>query len=994
MVQSKLANKLGITAHHVESKKRSSPSQNQHYKNKGAADSKKMMEKSRSMQHFDFDSSRSTPPLRSKDNHIPISGKPPASNHVTPRAGTPQKQYLKESPNYMKSTSSFEARRECSHVSSQTPHNIIIRKSMGPMKPTNSRHSSVSVHKPVDRLARTSSLKVVRTLLKTPSFKPARLLAKKYSPISLCDDFDVLKPTCSSNLKDSKTPMFLELSAGATESEGTSAMKVCPYTYCSLNGNHHAPLAPLKSFLSEKRRMLKAQKVTKLGCLSPSRTKPSRERMVKNEGTQVILAEIPPTKDMDFNSRTLTLLMHEQQTDFFVEIHRNFKDDDNSKGRIPESLSSTAPCFVIDFEGSLEQEQDHNVETGAKIHLFPKTHEDEILDCLSIHRNTEEESQQIGEYGQSDSEVFEMQLKEGHRYGPNSDVLSNLKLKVTDIHNGTNIELISNSDETTNSSYEDILGDEMRVGFYDEKSVSSCAWSDNGDSDLDVLFQNMDLKKPFFDCNKQIQGKIYYTCDGNRESVETPLGENSISHPHVEEFQATSVEKSIVQEASRGEKEGNCESVKTQVKEHSISHPLEEFQATSVEKTKVLEASEEMLEMNFQLGSDAINCTSDLEEVVFGLQGDEAAKRDHVAWMALSLIGFELDSTTANRSSDDVLSESFYAKTEFEVVDQEDHDEKISTPDARDGVEENKPLAAESFDIIRNSDSSRENEQEKPIADASEDMKRKEELLAAQHYIGNQPLELLQEMPDSIAVNKDQSKQTDVTIKSETKRSYSVETLPYESNGVENNEYPEINQDQLQTYDFKNSRISEDQMHFGPAVLQATPNQNQEANTGEGEQRTVSDAAETSITEKASAIAQIRDHISNANRISTEEMTQIAKHLSWKTGSRKTTAVLEDIRDFNPREPNYLTAEPDLEPEKVDLRHQLMDERKNSEEWMLDYALRQAVTNLAPKRKKKVSVLVEAFEKVLPTPKYETHPSHTSSAFYTSKKYSNLQMIS
>ncbi|KAK1391560.1 hypothetical protein POM88_010616 [Heracleum sosnowskyi] len=146
---------------------------------------------------------------------------------------------------------------------------------MSPVKSNNFRHNSGSNHKPVGAVARISSLKVVSNSIKIPSFKLARALTKQYPPISLCEDFDVVKPTCSSTLKDSKMPMFLELSTGATESKGTSAMKVCPYTYCSLNGHHHDPQPPLKSFLSEKRRMLKAQKGIKLGCLSERRPKPS-----------------------------------------------------------------------------------------------------------------------------------------------------------------------------------------------------------------------------------------------------------------------------------------------------------------------------------------------------------------------------------------------------------------------------------------------------------------------------------------------------------------------------------------------------------------------------------------------------------------------------------------------------------------------------------------------------------------------------------------------
>ena len=38
-------------------------------------------------------------------------------------------------------------------------------------------------------------------------------------------------------LKDSKFPSYLMLNPGRTESEGTSVTKVCPYTYCSLNGH-------------------------------------------------------------------------------------------------------------------------------------------------------------------------------------------------------------------------------------------------------------------------------------------------------------------------------------------------------------------------------------------------------------------------------------------------------------------------------------------------------------------------------------------------------------------------------------------------------------------------------------------------------------------------------------------------------------------------------------------------------------------------------------
>ncbi|ONH95030.1 hypothetical protein PRUPE_7G047600 [Prunus persica] len=77
--------------------------------------------------------------------------------------------------------------------------------------------------------------------------------------------------------------------------------------------------------------------------------------------------------------------------------------------------------------------------------------------------------------------------------------------------------------------------------------------------------------------------------------------------------------------------------------------------------------------------------------------------------------------------------------------------------------------------------------------------------------------------------------------------------------------------------------------------------------------------------------------------------------------------ALENVKRFNPRGPRYLPLEPDLEADRVHLKHQNMDGRKNSEEWMLDYALQQAVSRLTPARKRKVSLLVEAFETVIPS---------------------------
>lgn len=89
--------------------------------------------------------------------------------------------------------------------------------------------------------------------------------------------------------------------------------------------------------------------------------------------------------------------------------------------------------------------------------------------------------------------------------------------------------------------------------------------------------------------------------------------------------------------------------------------------------------------------------------------------------------------------------------------------------------------------------------------------------------------------------------------------------------------------------------------------------------------------------------------------------------ISWTIiKCKKLVAETEDLRAFNPREPNYLPIVMEEDAEKVDLKHQDIDERRNSEDWMFDYALQRAVSKLASARKRKVALLVEAFETVQP----------------------------
>ncbi|KAH7667182.1 Calcium/calmodulin-dependent protein kinase protein [Dioscorea alata] len=114
-------------------------------------------------------------------------------------------------------------------------------------------------------------------------------------------------------------------------------------------------------------------------------------------------------------------------------------------------------------------------------------------------------------------------------------------------------------------------------------------------------------------------------------------------------------------------------------------------------------------------------------------------------------------------------------------------------------------------------------------------------------------------------------------------------------------------------------------------------------------------------------LIKIRNNRARASdRSLTESLCDYPKLRLRITRKKRTEEEEMMIREFNPRSPNFLPCQPEPDNEKVDLKHQQMDDRKNAEEWMVDYALRQAVTKLSPASKRRVALLVKAFETVIP----------------------------
>lgn len=108
------------------------------------------------------------------------------------------------------------------------------------------------------------------------------------------------------------------------------------------------------------------------------------------------------------------------------------------------------------------------------------------------------------------------------------------------------------------------------------------------------------------------------------------------------------------------------------------------------------------------------------------------------------------------------------------------------------------------------------------------------------------------------------------------------------------------------------------------------------------------------------------------------EKTEAEIHEQHSTGScsnskaiitimrKKRNEEVEITREFNTRPPNFHPKKPAQDTEKVSLQLQIINERKNAEEWRIDYAMQQAISKLSLTGKRKVALLVEAFKTVMP----------------------------
>ncbi|KAK2636929.1 hypothetical protein Ddye_031721 [Dipteronia dyeriana] len=1001
MVQRKAPNQLGIgfqaDHHHVKSEKRLANLKATSYQNlqdvsrinRGPEMKKKTMKKSRSIKNIE--SLRSSSTL--KKTTISQPGKPPPLLNVSPETmaattttTTPQKQPVMRtaegSPNYMKSTSSSAARKESSQVSSSRNTPITVsddrKKYRRRNSSSNSKASSGCSSKTIRSLTKSSSLMMVRTLTKTPSFKHVRAASKTCSRVVICADMNAQRSTCSSTLKDTKFPAYLSLSPGATEAEGTSAMKVCPYTYCSLNGHHHTPLPPLKCFLSARRRMLKTQKGMKLEALSPRRVKPIGEEI---DARRVIFVDKPAYKEEDFDGSPRSPLIKEGGMEFFIEIYAKNKEgkgespfrgcdevevEHNNDKQVAVSLSDGSPHSEIDFDDKVEQYGDiisigidaskgfpekQKLEDPDKDYLSIVVQNEAVLESFYNGSDFEEDCSASSEGSDSISEVIDMEWEESQFSTLEPDTEANYSIKRDDESDLDDGYLSENNNHNLHDEpiiksenifigHKEILADKD----FEEESASFDIQGNDSDSEIEDRSQNLEIAG-----FNQVSDSSTHDQQLSTEQNETDLTGVMVA--------SATVEPSLELIASSEENQE-----KNGVPEAENEIPDASPKLEDVEMYYNPEVADETLEIQNQI-SDAFQNS--------GGQDFEDRKTDtNVATSDVDVEKKLSNTDVGVQTEEPVAVEKKLSHIEAGV--QTDEPEQVAVtkrsigvqfPEIEDQMEEEEQVAVTKISIgIQNpdfSDSIYEEDQD----DAEEDVNQHQEMTTVQCQL------------EDFAADSNSSQDI-----ADENQEHSSEN---QNGNVNVTDYQNLlEKDEEKKFKIRSSMDFEEPKDSSKNKISLAETDTGEVEKMEVEESNQPDTTETSLMTTTRTIPEQERTSFLVKSKSNPEPPVTCCNQKWKIGSRRTIIdEEEELRKFNPKDPNYLHEVPEPDPEKVDLRHQMMDERKNSEEWMVDFALRQTVNKLAPARKRKVALLVEAFETITPVPKYESYRKHSSASF-------------
>ncbi|KAI3968168.1 hypothetical protein MKX01_018471 [Papaver californicum] len=946
-------------------------SQNQDMRNKGGTDLKKKLKKSRSLRLLDLENIEISSPMKDKENFKNCIQSPAVDLLKTPtKSSSPAATKVSEtSPNYMKSTSSSNARKERSPVSSsRSSQTIFDSRDQKRRNSNNSKSSSLfpspAGEKPARSLTKNNSLKPVRTLTKTTSTKAGK--PKKSSTVVLNQNLNMSRATCSSTLKDSNFPNYLMINPGRSESEGTSVMKVCPYTYCSLNGHHHAPLPPLKCFLSAKRRLLRSQRSFRLK--SPGGTK--RPAKAKKETVSGQL-------ELKGDSSTIkTDSVQETGMDFFVEIYATPRETvdlrSNHDGETEQMCGATTTSegqneFLKSVKDEAEAEAEVNcdfccIETnksGSMVLVESELYESvvqtssemdweegEVVAQLSIDEvdspnlTNEDKLQETSRESieGSDTETADFESYEAYLILELDVCQDQLSFAEDAAEEQTHKGKESHRDHfvrgTISKSFVDKPYEEIPAVTGEKNGVSvteNDSFQENlqlGDHEVPCRAEVMDVSPNEEEENNCFEDDalIDQSLSSQNTDANADIGqEPAPSEPYVELDvcqDQLSFAEDTAKEQTKKDKESHLDHLHSAtISKSSVDRPYEELPAATGEENGVSDVEDDFHE-NFQLGDHEVPCRADVLDVNPNEEEEDGCFEDE-----------DLSDQSSSSQKTDPNAEIVQEPAPSEPY----VDQSLSSVDSEAGDEEEGPIGQDLGETI---------------------VKINIEIEVFQSESPQQDDKCGINVEHPLPLN-DQSTINGIAENEELTDKDRGEKMDHNSAGFkhveEHNDLEIYNLNCIETGMLENIQVQE-----------------QKVETNETETTTCKSNPNDSVGRKS---------IMNAKKKSQPEVEISCNSLKITIGCRKNLEESEELKDFNPRDPNYLPVEPEPEAETVDLKQQMMDERKNAEEWMVDFALRKAVTELAPARKRRVALLVEAFETVTPQPKRESLMQHVMPAF-------------
>ncbi|KAK7396202.1 hypothetical protein VNO78_17036 [Psophocarpus tetragonolobus] len=986
----------------------------------------------------------------------------------------------------------------------------------------NWKSASDAGNKPQRVMTRRLSLKPVRILAKMPTFKSKNSSIERDHQIAQSPDTSLHRATCSSALKDSQFSDHIDLPEEGSDSQGVSAVKVCPYSYCSLHGHRHGNLPPLKRFVSMRRRVLKSQKPTKMDRQPVTRTKQIGKSKKATQKIQSVHSEDgrshfqnkkKPVKGSCFRphgtpASTVNEVVESTSTEAAMF---SAPDVEIFEGEVTNTGKNREPDYEV-LKVSSAQKEPTQASITTDLASGMKERDTKYIKMWKlIYKHTV-----LSNRGECENKLtFDGTNKEGREQeslstdeGNNSSCHDDYNTaQDMDDENKNAIELVQKAfDEILlpepedhfsedHFKYKGIDSDELNLEKSEaerERNTSTSTESPKSqqmgtksDQKTPKSWSNLKkalLLKRFVKALEKVrninpQRPRHFPSDANLEMEKVFLKHQTAEEKrNAEEWMLDYALQKVICKlapAQRRKVTLLVEAFETilpfQDAESSPQFsaamephanpvlPLDNFSNRSKEETSFSHGSIMELAVNYDddLVPELHNPTI-LKERCLDYPGTEVVK-NMPAFGAIeedlngkqSLAGSYDDVENISSDYDNYLGEikdTISSSLSKPVENLSSHEEAPKKEIVNDVPEDLLSNVNIENPHSKSQSPGRDVESKNLIGDNGEQFSKSKNVIleglvrslrsnligpgapanlsyeqAASRKEGNRNVKLETETLEEIPTKEQSEAPMRVVVEPETPVEKQNNTglwyLVYKhmvSNMDENNskslidgaDKKEPGCDDSRTrgtsISYESTPATDQEMQFKDHVVADPEIARQQIEAVKMVEEAIDSilpddqddlADKESFTDNSKqsnrtemvngeGLNQKEEKMESGNRITQEQEEESAPKeqnipnqplsRSWSNLKkvillRRFIKSLEKVRKFNPRGPRYLPLEPDSETEIVNLRHQDMEERKGTEEWMLDYALRQVVSKLTPARKRKVELLVEAFETVMPT---------------------------